>query len=483
MNQFSELNIEHLKRMALRWVNQYERRGVAFESISLCRYVSDYLKERNSLKYAIIFSIPHYQPKDEFLNAEINAETDIEMVSKNIMFDPYLFFILETGYFHRKDKGLPDAFKYNDFGIVYDPYLRKDFEKDWLLVPAFKGLSLPSQILWNEDRVVLYKGLKEDITPEKDPEWQSALREDLLREHRERIKEGKTSPLDVEPYEPIIISPERNEGAEQAIWDEKVQPIVDRCYCGEFQFESFPDVKDISQENLNSMHGEILSFCNRVIDPGLLFTTMMFDGGDKKRNIIDVFEILILKKLRAGRAIVFEDRNQKQISLEDAFYDFLEKLFNERTLPFFLTQLLPLCGFKGNCHQGGIRPECDSDQDVEGLSEEDQLDKILIEIDGDIQIFYESLKFVMKKHGGLLYASLTYAQEAFELVQNDVRILIKEDIEHKSYGSDQYSRDIQGAILQKMVKRLQPSLEFDCKIVRNVQGLYRRLVGIRKTRL
>jgi len=112
---------------------------------------------------------------------------------------------------------------------------------------------------------------------------------------------------------------------------------------------------------------------------------------------------------------------------------------------------------------------------------ERKLDTFLLRIDGDIEIFYKSLLFVMKNKGGMFNTSLTYAREAFRLVQNDIICMQIEDLDHKFYGSEKYTRDIQGAIAQKMIERLQAALAIKSDTAKNIQLLYKRLQILRKS--
>jgi len=356
MSQFPELNVDHLIKIAKRWIDQYARMRVVFKSITLHRYDSNPLKKRNFLKYAILFDISHYQISENLSGVEGSEFfTDLALGWSKLISDPYLWFILNTKFLSDSDKGLPDAFQRNDFGLVYDPPLRDDFEKDWLIVPVFKGVTIPQEVQINEDQVTLYDGTKSaDPTGNYTKRQADDLQKEFMQT-RERLQRGEMTLEDLWcidlplPDEPIVVESKRNEVVEKVAWDKKIKPIVDRCYNSEFQYTLFPEPREITQEDLNSMQEKMIRFCNLVVDPALMFNRVVPENDDYSRNVIEVFDELVLKKLRAGRTIYFENDNHEQVNLEDAFYDFLEELFRKRTLSIFLVSVFHGCGIKEAC--------------------------------------------------------------------------------------------------------------------------------------
>lgn len=154
---FPELNLHHLKKISERWVEKYTARKVSFNKITLYRYASPSFGAKVSTTYAIVFDISHYEPS--FLpDAGSSPKEHIALICSESHPDPYSDFIHDLGYNSALSNGLPQGMSFGDFNVVYNPPRIKGdgFEREWKLIPFYKGAVLTDQIRVNEGGIVLY---------------------------------------------------------------------------------------------------------------------------------------------------------------------------------------------------------------------------------------------------------------------------------------------------------------------------------------
>ena len=181
---FPELNTEHLERIVGRWVEQYSHRGMVCDSVILYRYDPGLLKQStSSVRYAIVFNLDHnYKIASEDLKG-------IETAISSIIFDPYLWFAMDTGFFSNAEtEGLPEIFRNNDFEFVYkNP--RETFYNEWMLIPLFSGFEIPFGVRINEGQATIYSGSSTSFNPYRPPSKDQL--QAMLLENRKAIMNGE----------------------------------------------------------------------------------------------------------------------------------------------------------------------------------------------------------------------------------------------------------------------------------------------------
>ncbi len=117
----------------------------------------------------------------------------------------------------------------------------------------------------------------------------------------------------------------------------------------------------------------------------------------------------------------------------------------------------------------------------EKLPIEEQVDQLLIAIDNDLITFYRCLVRHMKKNGGILNSSLEDAKQLFIDLDCDFEYLKINHLHGVSYGTDQYTRDIQGGIAKNMIYTMRLDIASKSKIAGDSQKLYKRIKELRRT--
>lgn len=130
------------------------------------------------------------------------------------------------------------------------------------------------------------------------------------------------------------ISSLRDLAFEEKVWQQKIQPISDRYFNGEFQYEPSPDVVELTNESITLVHYKIFQIFNKLIDfPNQLkqmAPSPSIDPARSPKELIIAFDDVVLKKLRGGLG------NPEKNEL---FFDFLQDIYDTNSLPAFLTYL------------------------------------------------------------------------------------------------------------------------------------------------
>lgn len=166
----------------------------------------------------------------------------------------------------------------------------------------------------------------------------------LFMANRKEILKGDVFCFKQE-FEQKVIKNERNLAFEKAIWDEKIQPISDRCFNGEFQYDPCPGVVELTDESIALVHNKIFQMFNKLIDFPTQLNQMVpsIDQGGRAKELILAFDDIVLKKFRAGLG------NPEKNEL---FFDFLQNINDTNTMPAFLTYLGHYCNVTVNASKG-----------------------------------------------------------------------------------------------------------------------------------
>jgi len=93
-------------------------------------------------------------------------------------------------------------------------------------------------------------------------------------------------------------------------------------------------------------------------------------------------------------------------------------------------------------------------------------------IEPELELFYNNLKSIMRKHGGMLHTSTNHAKNAFEKSSGKFDLLTLEDINGDFYGTGQYTRDIKGGIIVAILQRQFSEIFLQSKNNQNRQKIY-----------
>jgi len=190
--------------------------------------------------------------------------------------------------------------------------------------------------------------LQEKDNMDQTDERATVIKEELQKEFCKNVRSIKNTPFYQEKNLPEImkIDSQRNLDIEKAVWEEKIQPISDRCYHGEFQYKFFPEIKELTNENINRVHQKIRNFFDSSTDLSTQMDniTPMSDSGRTQKAYIQAFDDLVLKKMRAGLQINIKNKKGQETDIKTAFFDFMQDIFDTATLPAFLTYLGYGCG-------------------------------------------------------------------------------------------------------------------------------------------
>lgn len=169
----------------------------------------------------------------------------------------------------------------------------------------------------------------------------------LFMANRKKILRG-----DVFCFEQEVISNERNLAFEKMVWNEKIQPISDCCFNGEFQYNPCPDILELTNESIALVHDKIFKMFNKLIDFSTQLNQMApsIDQGRQAKELVLSFDDIVLKKFRAG--LGSSEKNE-------LLFDFLQDIYDTNTMPAFLTYLGHCCNVTANASK---KEEADSDK-------------------------------------------------------------------------------------------------------------------------
>jgi len=149
----------------------------------------------------------------------------------------------------------------------------------------------------------------------------------------------------VETDEKKTISGRRDRPLEKKIWQQKIQPISDRCLNGEFQYDPCLGVAELTDDSIALVHNKIFQIFNKLIDfpSQLIQIAPPIDQDRQAKDLVLAFDDIVLKKLRAGLGTPEE---------HELFFYFLQDVYDCKLLPAFLTYLGHACDVSVSASEG-----------------------------------------------------------------------------------------------------------------------------------
>lgn len=288
-------------------------------------------------------------------------------------------------------------------------------------------------------------------------------------------------PLDENP---ATIVEKRNENIERVIWNTNIQPLIDLHYNGVFQYQFFPEPVMITQGDLDNMLRKTMVLCYRGYDPIFGHYQIRQTTGGHKEEAKDDFVKEVMKRLKASQT------KFNSIDLKGLFYTFLDDLFQEETLPIFL-ELLNLDYPEGIWPQEMPEQGPDSQNSTKlnikeqfnKKSPEEKLNKILSEVELEIETLYQGIKGEIKTRNKPMFeVKLEIALSVYESKRECFKVILQDDIKKSrdGFGTEKPYRDIKGRLLLNIIKRKMPDEFISKKIPRNHQEIYKCYLNFKK---
>lgn len=147
-----------------------------------------------------------------------------------------------------------------------------------------------------------------------------------------------------------VIGSQRDISLEKKVWQQKIQPINDRCLNGEFHYDPCPGVAELTDKSIALVHKMIFRLFNKLIYFPTQLTQMAppIDQDRQAKELVLAFDDIVLKKLRAGLGTP----NKNEL-----FFDFLQDVYDCNLLPAFLTYLGHFCTTFTNSPEQGLDDE------------------------------------------------------------------------------------------------------------------------------
>lgn len=145
-----------------------------------------------------------------------------------------------------------------------------------------------------------------------------------------------------------VIGSQRDISLEKKVWQQKIQPINDRCLNGEFHYDPCPGVAELTDKSIALVHKMIFRLFNKLIYFPTQLTQMAppIDQDRQAKELVLAFDDIVLKKLRAGLGTP----NKNEL-----FFDFLQDVYDCNLLPAFLTYLGHFCTTFTNSPEQGLK--------------------------------------------------------------------------------------------------------------------------------
>jgi hypothetical protein len=118
----------------------------------------------------------------------------------------------------------------------------------------------------------------------------------------------------------------RDQAREKALWDHYIQPVVDEHFKGKYRYKYFDEPTIITNRDIDSMLRITMALC-------------MDESGYNRIFPTDYFEKEVLRRLWYGTTAYTQNKEYASVDLKELFGDFLWDLFNDKTLPIYLSFL------------------------------------------------------------------------------------------------------------------------------------------------
>jgi hypothetical protein len=280
----------------------------------------------------------------------------------------------------------------------------------------------------------------------------------------------------------------REKAQEKALWDHYIQPVVDGHFKGKYQYRYFEEPAIITNRDIDSMLRTTMGLCMDGYD--LIFPT-------------DCFEKEVLRRLRDGNTEYTQNKEYGPVDLKELFGDFLWWLFDDKTLPIYLSFLDLEYGPEGLWEVASSDSDQKNKKDYisksatvsdshlgKDISSEQALNDAVSIVSEDIIRLYNGMKELLKAKGlTLSKADESQQKEACQKFydKNSDKFTslklnhVEAAIDNSNYwGTNNSARDIKGGLFQQFISHKHSYLFADKNLKTNSQDLYSLFTKLQK---